>query len=166
MSEESIVLDELFPLQASLDEEIASLHNVSYESTFDKRVLALLVELGEFANETRCFKYWSLKSPSEKEVILDEYADGMHFFLSLGIPLGVSTFSHRFSIREKDLSKAVVDVYEKVSNLHAHYDPQHYAVAFGAFLNLLPLLGYEGDDAILAYKKKLSVNHKRQADKY
>ncbi|WP_425289035.1 dUTP diphosphatase [Spiroplasma endosymbiont of Clivina fossor] len=29
------------------------------EKTIDKRFLALLVELSEFSNELRCFKYWS-----------------------------------------------------------------------------------------------------------
>jgi dimeric dUTPase (all-alpha-NTP-PPase superfamily) len=166
MNEEKIVLDELYPLQKGLDEEIEANHGVSYDSTHDRRVLALLVEIGEFANETRCFKFWSLKPPSEKAVILDEYADGMHFFLSLGIPLGVETFSHTFVIHEKDLTKAIVDTYKKVGALHDHYDPEHYAVAFGAYLNLLPLLGYEGSDAILAYKKKLAVNHVRQETHY
>jgi len=166
MSEDRIVLDELFPLQASLDQEIALLHHVDYEATHEKRVLALLVELGEFANETRCFKYWSLKPPSNKEVILSEYADGMHFFLSLGIPLGVTTFSHRFSIREKDLTKALVSIYREIGALHESYDPQHYAVAFGEYLNLLPLLGYSSEEAIAAYKKKLRVNHVRQETHY
>ena len=86
-----IVLDDLYPLQKELDEDSAQRHNGSYESTKDKRLLALLVEFGEFANETRCFKYWSLKPMSEKEVVLDEYADAMHCFLSLGIPLGVTS---------------------------------------------------------------------------
>jgi len=166
MNEDMIVLDELFPLQASLDQEIASLHHVDYELTHEKRILALFVELGEFANETRCFKYWSLKAPSEKAIILDEYADGMHFFLSLGIPLGVTTLSHRYSIREKDLSKAIISVYKKVGVLHENYDAQHYAVAFGAYLNLLPLLGYSSQDVIAAYKKKLLVNHVRQETHY
>jgi hypothetical protein len=88
-----IVLDELFSLQKGLDEEIHQKHHVDLRETHYKRILALLVELGEFANETRCFKFWSLKPASEKGVILDEYADGMHFFLSLGIPLGVEKYA-------------------------------------------------------------------------
>ena len=50
MTDDKIILDECFFLQAKLDEEIASNHHVDYESTFSRRVLALLVELGEFAN--------------------------------------------------------------------------------------------------------------------
>jgi dimeric dUTPase (all-alpha-NTP-PPase superfamily) len=161
-----IVLDELFPLQKGLDEEIHRNHRVSYESTHEKRILALLVELGEFANETRCFKFWSEKPASEKARILDEYADGMHFFLSLGIPLGVEAYTHKFKPDQSDLTAQILQTYVLVSDLCASYDEKHYARAFGSFLNLLPLLGYSSEDAILAYKKKLTVNHQRQDNHY
>lgn len=161
-----IVLDELFLLQSRLDEEIHQKHNVDYESTHYKRILALLVELGEFANETRCFKFWSVKPASEKAVILDEYADGMHFFLSLGIPLGVEKYTHKFVKEDHELTLQILKTYALVSGLLSNYDEKHYALAFSSFLNLLPLLGYSGDDAIEAYKKKLTVNYQRQQQHY
>lgn len=166
MTEETLVLDELFPLQEGLDKEIHQNHHVNYEDTHYKRILALLVELGEFSNETRCFKFWSEKGPSPKETILDEYADGMHFFLSLGLPLGVTTYTHHFRPDEKELTLQIVKTYRYVTDLLSDYDAKHYAIAFGSFLNLLPLLGYSGQDAIDAYKKKLAVNHTRQATHY
>ena len=39
-----------------------------------KNCIELLVELGEFTNETKVFKYWSVKEP-DKEKMLDEFAD-------------------------------------------------------------------------------------------
>jgi dimeric dUTPase (all-alpha-NTP-PPase superfamily) len=161
-----LVLDELFPLQKGLDDEIAKNHHVTYEETHRKRLLALLVELGEFSNETRCFKFWSEKGPSAKEVILDEYADGMHFFLSLGIPLGVEKMTHKWRPDEKDLTTQILKTYDLVVGLMENYDAKHYAMAFGSYLNILPLLDYTGDDAIAAYKKKLGVNFKRQEEHY
>jgi len=161
-----IVLDELFLLQKGLDEEIQEKHHVDYQTTHYKRILALLVELGEFANETRCFKFWSEKPASEKEVILDEYADGMHFFLSLGIPLGVETYHHTFVKEDQELTLQILKTYALVSDLLSSYDEPHYALAFSSFLNLLPLLGYSGEDAIGAYKKKLAVNYRRQEEHY
>ena len=116
-----ILLDDLYPLQKELDEEIASLHQVSYESTHARRLLALLVEFGEFANETRCFKYWSLKGPGPKERILDEYADGLHFFLSLGIPLGVTSFRRELTKKDVDPTIAILEVYEKAARLLRHF---------------------------------------------
>lgn len=41
---------------------------------YEKNCIGLLVELGEFINETKCFKYWSIKKP-DKEKMLEEYAD-------------------------------------------------------------------------------------------
>ena len=166
MTMTEIVLDELYPLQKGLDEEIHEKHHVDYESTHNKRILALLVELGEMANETRCFKFWSLKPPSEKAVILDEYADGMHFFLSLGIPLGVEKYTHKFVPDQKGLTEQILLTYARVTDLLGSFDEKHYALAFGCFLNILPLLGYSGEDAIGAYKKKLQVNYVRQEQKY
>jgi len=48
------------------------------------RILALFTEVGEFANATKCFKYWSNKPPESKERLLDEYVDILHFYLSIG----------------------------------------------------------------------------------
>ncbi|MEE3299230.1 MAG: dUTP diphosphatase [Candidatus Enteromonas sp.] len=161
-----IVLDDLYPLQKELDEDIAKRHNVSYESTKDKRLLALLVEFGEFANETRCFKYWSLKPMSEKEVVLDEYADGMHFFLSLGIPLGVTSLKKELVKKDVDPATAILEVYQEAAKLHEDYSLSQYEKAFGMYLDLLPLFGFSGMEAKEAYLKKLKVNHTRQENKY
>lgn len=166
MTDDFIELTPLFALQAALDQEIAAIHDVDYESTFSRRLLALLVELGEFANETRCFKYWSYKPSSPKEVILDEYADGLHFFLSLGIPLGVATYKHYFRVEEKDLTQAILHCYASAIKLDEEYTVENYAKAFGDYLNIIPLFDYSSQDVIEAYVKKLSTNHKRQEDHY
>lgn len=162
---ERVVLDSLYPLQAELDNEIASKHGVSYASTHVKRLLALLVELGEFANETRCFKYWSLQGPSPKERVLDEYADIMHFIISLGIPLGYQSFAYE-PVKQADPSAAIMRVYQAASLLCDQYDKAHYEATMQAFLDLLPTFGYTGEEALKAYHLKLEVNHQRQENHY
>lgn len=41
---------------------------------FEKNCLELTVEIGEFVNETKCFKYWTIKKPN-KDDMLEECAD-------------------------------------------------------------------------------------------
>ena len=41
---------------------------------YEKNVIEFLVELGEFVNETKVFKYWTIKK-ADKEKMLEEYAD-------------------------------------------------------------------------------------------
>lgn len=159
-------LKELYSLQAGLDKEIAEKHNVSYKSTHEKRLLALIVEIGELANETRCFKYWSNKGPSAKEIVMDEFADGLHFLLSLGIPLNANKFEYEIKKQDKELTLQIHDVYKAAIALLDHYDLDHYEDCFQKYLNLTPDLGMNSEDIINSYKAKLSVNYKRQETNY
>ena len=52
-------LNELFKIQAKLDERIREEHNLQGVDLLDKKNLALKVELGELANNWRGFKFWS-----------------------------------------------------------------------------------------------------------
>lgn len=161
-----INLKELYSLQASLDAEIAKNHNVTYESTFERRLLALIVEIGELANETRCFKYWSNKGPSPKEVVMDEFADGIHFLLSLGIPLHASKYEYEIKKRDADLTRQIHEVYKAATTLLDHYDLKHYYDVFQKYLDLSASIGMSEQDIIDSYKAKLKVNHVRQETNY
>lgn len=162
----NIHLKELYELQAGLDKDIASKHGVTYESTHAKRLLALIIEIGELANETRCFKYWSNKGPSPKEIVMDEYADGLHFLLSLGIPLKASKFVYELKKSDKELTLQFHDVYKAATALLNHYDLEHYEDCFQKYLNLALSIGATADDIVIAYKSKLAVNYHRQETNY
>lgn len=161
-----INLEELYKLQADLDAEIAKNHNINYEVTRHKRSLALIVEIGELANETRCFKFWSNKEPSPKETIMDEYADGIHFLLSLGIPLNVKKMEYELVKSDKELTLQIHEVYKAATSLEENYDLDHYIDCFQKYLNLALSINMTPEDITNSYKLKLSVNHKRQETNY
>ena len=104
-----IDLTNLYQKQAELDARIAENHNVSYETTRERRILALLVEIGEFANATRCFKYWSNKPSEAQDIVLDEYVDGLHFFLSLGIDIKVNKKTYNHTKHADNLTKQILE---------------------------------------------------------
>lgn len=49
---------------------------------YEKNCLGLVVELCELANESKCFKYWSIKKPN-KDALLEEYADCLSMLLCI-----------------------------------------------------------------------------------
>lgn len=164
-----INLAPLLAKQALLDARINSEHNVTHESTKDERFLALLVEIGELANATRAFKYWSLKPAEERARLLDEYADGLHFFLSLALVFKLEVEVVKYEESETTNSAVVHQfkkVYIAINKLMNYEDKRSYLIALTSFLTLGSALSFSPQDIITAYGDKLVVNYKRQDTKY
>lgn len=161
-----INLEKLYHEQASLDALIASNHQINYETTFTRRLLAFMVELGELANETRCFKYWSNKGPSSKDIILDEFADALHFLLSLGIPLKANKYHYQMHGKKIPLDVQFINLYRLGADLLDNYNLDNYYLVMQELLNLGAMLGFNEREIIDAYLKKLAINYSRQKNNY
>ncbi|MFN4215622.1 dUTP diphosphatase [Exiguobacterium sp.] len=155
----------LFDQQRRLDERIKEEHQLS-GNQFDERLLALHVELGELANETRSFKFWSTKGPSPQDVILEEYVDGMHFLLSLGLALGYERESFPTGSSYLDATDAFLDVFRKVTNFGLSKTEAMYETLMAAYLELGYTLGFNEELIMMAYMSKNQVNHERQDQGY
>ena len=161
-----IDLTKLYQKQAELDQRIADNHHVSYETTRERRILALFVEIGEFANATRCFKYWSNKPSEAQDIVLDEYVDGLHFFLSLGIDIKVTKKSYNRTKHADNLTKQILEVYRLAALFYKNQDEKSYIKAFQAFINITSLLKVRWSTIEKAYYKKLGENYTRQDNNY
>ncbi|UQD52967.1 dUTPase [Bacillus methanolicus] len=156
----------LFEMQKALDRHIESKHQLD-ENLFDRKVLALLVELGELANETRCFKFWSLKPASPDKVVLEEFVDGIHFILSLGIECG---FEHAIELPKSkttaSLNEQFLRVYQLIINFKQLRTFHYYQLMFQGYLELANLLGFTSEQIEQAYIEKNEVNYERQRQGY
>ncbi|MGE7758950.1 dUTP diphosphatase [Peribacillus sp. NPDC097895] len=157
----------LMDMQAALDEHIQTKHDLAAENLIERKILALLVELGELANETRCFKFWSLKGPSEKETILAEYVDGIHFILSLGIERGfVPEVPAALKSNQVDLTAQFTAIYGYISEFRTQLTESSFQKVFTEYLHLGELLGFSAEDVEKAYVSKNEVNYERQKQGY
>ncbi|WLR56115.1 dUTP diphosphatase [Mesobacillus subterraneus] len=158
----------LFKMQKALDSHIESQHGLENEDLFDRKVLSLLVEIGELANETRCFKFWSVKPASERDVILEEFVDGVHFILSLGIECGFEDLETimQSQLDEFDATKQFLAIYEYAQEFRNSRSKEDYVQLFQGYLKLAQLLGLNEDQIEQAYIKKNEVNYDRQQKGY
>ncbi|MFP7493356.1 dUTP diphosphatase [Terribacillus saccharophilus] len=157
----------LFSKQRELDAYIEEkLESADRDDLFRKKILALQVEVGELANETRCFKFWSRKGPSEQSVVLEEYVDGLHFILSVGLDKGLTYKSAVLSSDEMDQTDAFLELYSTIGAFYADPVQETYDVLFQSFLKLGQLLGFNEASILEAYKQKNEVNHTRQDQGY
>jgi dimeric dUTPase (all-alpha-NTP-PPase superfamily) len=161
-------LAKLFVMQRDLDLYIENSHNLENENLIDKKILALLVELSELANETRCFKFWSLKPSAAKEKVLEEFVDGIHFILSLGLECGFEKEEIDIKARSgsNELTHQFLTVFEAISEFKHNLSFTTYVQLFEAYLTLGVLLGFSEKETELAYFQKNEVNYARQAKGY
>lgn len=159
-------LKKLFDLQRELDFRIITQHNLENEVLFSEKALALQVEIGELANETRCFKYWSNKGPSEKQVILEEYVDCLHFILSIGLDKSFDDIVPQINKADSKLTEQFLDLFIDVNDFLICSSKDHYITLFEDFISIGLSLDFSEAEIEKAYLEKNSINHERQNTGY
>jgi dimeric dUTPase (all-alpha-NTP-PPase superfamily) len=159
-------LQKLFKMQDALDKRIESEHTLAGIPLLRKKILSLQVELGELANETRCFKFWSTKKPSSNDVILEEYVDCIHFILSIGIEKNFEDITLNVKHIDDELSEQFLDLYTNISDFVICSSLNNYLNIFQNFLCLGENLGFSNEDIENAYLYKNNINHERQDNGY
>ncbi|ABR50719.1 dUTPase [Alkaliphilus metalliredigens QYMF] len=157
----------LYEIQRNLDEKIIVEHQLQGVNLTPSKVLALQVELGELANETRAFKYWSKNPPASRNVILEEYVDCLHFILSLGLDIGFTGTKIQDGVSgEQTLVEQIKTVFNQIHQFESTLGEAEYWILFEGFLVLGKKLGFESGQIYDAYLAKNKINHQRQAEGY
>lgn len=156
----------LYNIQKQLDDRICREHRLEGANLLSSKILALQVELGELANETRCFKFWSNQGPSPREDILEEYVDCLHFILSIGLDSQLTNMSVKKLDSDNDLISQFQNIFTNITTFQLEPVLENYETLFNSFLLLGVKLGFEKEEVYLAYLEKNKINHKRQDEGY
>jgi dimeric dUTPase (all-alpha-NTP-PPase superfamily) len=176
-------LEKLFYMQKVLRDKIG----YNEPDRLNKLILALLVELGECANEWRGFKFWSqnqeprtnaVRVPAmmeeDKEYynpLLEEYVDKLHFILEIGLELNFTDIEVRL-IKEKDITIQFIELTGRAYNLYfqnrvmGEVYKTTYEQLFNVFIGLGEMLGFTWEQIEQAYFAKNEINHQRQETGY
>ncbi|WP_368486201.1 dUTP diphosphatase [Spiroplasma sp. DGKH1] len=156
--------------QTKLDHHIYQKHNINESDTLEKRILAFLIELAEFINEQRDFKYWSLKPPSARAVLLEEYIDGIHFLISIGNTLKVdfNTFNYQPSDLSlpTNLTTIYLNCFVEYTNFIKDHSVANYFNVLTSYFVIAEKLNFTEQELLAAYNQKNATNFARQANNY
>lgn len=164
------LIHELLAAQQELDTKYTE-HFKLERPMMDELFLALIVEIGEAANEWRKFKFWSEDRETRTEKLLEEYIDGLKFILSI---------SNRIEFQPNEVSvpdKADHTEYGFVLNqfaviLFAVTSYQHLMFFYNwesvvsEYFALGYMLGFNENDIRTAFFAKHQVNFKRLSSGY
>jgi dimeric dUTPase (all-alpha-NTP-PPase superfamily) len=160
-------IEELLQMQLELD--IAIGKNLGMEEEFnsveivDQRVFALKVELGEFSNEVGWFKYWKQSHVMDRAKTIEEFADVMHFLLSVGNSRKYNFIKEitPYPWMKVPLGRLFCYMMENT------YDSSgKWKNAFEHLICIGLKLGYTEEEMVQSYKNKNAENYARQQRGY
>lgn len=80
-------LQDIWNRQYNFDDVAQKNAGRTRKNTVTERQVALMTELGELFNEMQNFKYWKHNKDIQIDKVKEEYADVLHFIISLGIDI-------------------------------------------------------------------------------
>lgn len=158
--------------------------NYNEPDKFNKLILALLVEVGECANEWRGFKYWSQdqqprtnvpiyedykglnKVVTRKNLLLEEYVDGLAFSLEIGLAIGIDKFNFHTLLKFGNVESQFLELFALITELLHQPNNNNWVILIQYYLGLGEMLGFTFEQIELAYYSKMNVNHLRQDNGY
>ena len=132
---------------------------------YKKNCLEILVELGEFINETKVFKYWSCKKPY-KDKMLDEYADVITMCLYFYREFGLEIDNRYLHLETKSIIELMNYLYHQMSLLMENNNSELIQDIFYNVLYMGELLNISEEEIIDAINKKHQIIKERLESDY
>ena len=123
---------------------------------YKKNKMELLVEIGEMANETKCFKYWSNKE-ANRELVLEEYADCIIMTLCLFNYHHLSLDNTSFK-KMDDAIDTIAYIYKLASEFYFNDDSNLLKEILFNLVNLACLLNITNEEIISSSLAKINKN--------
>ena len=150
-----IEFNDVFKANKELDE----MFNTTFPDPemIKKNKLELLVEIGELANETRYFKYWSNK-PMDMELVKMEYADCIIITLYFFNIMNISLDEEFMDIDKYDNVDIFGRLYKLASDFYYNDDKELIKEIFVTIINLGYMIGFNNEIIINSCMTKINKN--------
>lgn len=161
-------LTKIFGMQLLLDKAIMNAHDnggAKIENIKEKRIVALLVELGEFANEYAAFKYWKKNKVIEEAKMIEEFVDGIHFLSTMAIELNADSQIQPVIIND-DKSIQLLETFKEITKLSDNYSKKQLEKCFALYLGMAEQLGITDHQIETFYIDKNKTNFERIKNNY
>ena len=131
---------------------------------FRKNKIELLVEIGELANETKCFKYWTKKEPN-RDLVKEEYADCIIMTLCLYNYYGMELNDTKYE-KMNDINDLFAKLYQLASSIYFTDNQENLQKVLFYLINLAELLNIKKEEIVEVSLKKIELDTKRMLGEY
>lgn len=150
-------LQPLFEMQEKYNSQLIVNDELSLYKLHARKNLEFEVQLGDLANETRCFNYLKTNTePIDINIISDKYISCINKILTLGLDNNYSDLSE-VSLAPNDycLSDQFLNLYFDINDLIASPSKDHYLTLFQDFLSLGLTMGFSEEKILKDFKNSV-----------
>lgn len=158
------MLEELYNKNKELDNIFWNKYSNS-KDIFDKDSIELLVEIGEFINETKCFKYWSIKDIN-KPCMLEELADVITMLMTFANRINMDISNYSVNDVDIDLLTLINNTYYLATKVKDELTQELLDKLFINILGIAYKLNITNDDIKESLDKKQKIILKRLNSNY
>jgi len=101
----------------------------------------------------------------DREKAIEEYVDGIHFFLSIGNDLGVKEHEYNEPENVHDMRMLVLGINSMISRMFI-LSKVDYEILLDHYILFGKKLGFTEQEVITSYELKHAENYSRQAQNY
>lgn len=109
-------LKKIYERNKELDHIFMKKYEAQEPLYFEKNCIEFLVEFGEFVNETKCFKYWTIKKPKMEDVY-EELADCITMILTMYYVLKIDITDLKEHHKSTNVLEVINHIYSEGSKL-------------------------------------------------
>lgn len=157
-------LSEVYKKNNILDDIFIDKFSKIDKDMFRKNKIELLVEIGELANETKCFKYWTTKTPN-RDLVLEEYADCIIMTLCLYNYYDMELNDIECN-KMDDVNDIFAKLYQLASSIYFTDNKKELEEVLFYLINLADLLNISKDEIVESSLKKIELDTKRMLGEY
>lgn len=161
------IIKELVLKQKILDNAILKAKNLELTNDLkNKKIIAFFVELGEFINEEKSFKFWKVHNDVIRERLVEEYIDGVHFLLSIGVDIDFNFDTLQIDDLKIDITENYLLLVEFLASFISKRSDISYKKLAEIFFNIANILNISEEEFINSYNQKNKINYQRQENDY
>ena len=148
------ILKKIYKRNKELDNIFMNKYESKEPLYFEKNCIEFLVEFGEFVNETKCFKYWSIKKPKMEDVY-EEFADCITMILTMYYVLDLEIDTLKEHYKSDNVLEVINYIYSQGSKLMTKINEDLVKDILSNLFYLASLLELDKEEIyrVLSYKQ-------------
>lgn len=119
----------------------------------NQKILAFLHDLGQVAEDSRCYLFWEKDEPIDHQQLLEYYLEGLTMLMSIGYELRIDSIKNHSEIPSPtDIYSLFFKIYHSILKVQSHYSSEDYQNTIDDYFTLGFQLNIQIEEILNSYQ--------------